>query len=152
MCLAPINAAAARPRGPEALKDNGKSSIIAGICHSCRSFLTDVAMLDRLQALKERFVEIEDLLARPEIAVDHERVQELAKERATLEDIVALFDQHTQVARQMEETRAILSESREEDIRALAQDELWSLGSKRGAWRTRCACRCCPRTATTTGM
>ena len=126
-----FNGGAARPREPKELKDNAKSSIIASACHSYRSFIKDVAMLDRLQALKERFVEIEDLLARPEISIDHERVQELAKERATLEDIVALFDQHNQVARQMEETRAILSESREEDIRALAQEELWSLGEQK---------------------
>ncbi|MBI4282500.1 MAG: peptide chain release factor 1 [Chloroflexi bacterium] len=88
-------------------------------------------MFDRLQALKERFTEIEDLLARPEIATDHERVQQLARERATLEDTVALFDQYTEVTQQLEETRAMLHESHEEDIKALAQEELDSLEARK---------------------
>ena len=84
-------------------------------------------MFDRLQALKERFTELEELLARPEIATDHERVQTLAKERATLEDTVALFDDYNEVTQQLEETRTILHESREDDIKALAQEEMESL-------------------------
>jgi len=84
-------------------------------------------VFDRLQALKERFTELEELLARPEIATDHERVQTLAKERATLEDTVALFDDYNEVTQQLEETRTILHESREDDIKALAQEEMESL-------------------------
>ena len=88
-------------------------------------------MFDRLRALKERFAEIEDLLARPEIATDHERVQALAKERATLEHTVALFDEYTDVSQQLEETRTILHESHEEDIKSLAQEEMESLQARK---------------------
>ena len=88
-------------------------------------------MFDRLQALKERFIEIEELLARPEISTDHERVQELAKERASIEGIVATFDQYNEIYQQLEETRAMLRESKEEDIRALAQEELDSLEERK---------------------
>ena len=88
-------------------------------------------MLDRLQALKGRFTEIEDLLARPEIATDHERVQALAKERAALENTVALFDEYSEVTQQLEETRTVLHESREEDIKALAQEEMESLQERK---------------------
>ena len=48
-------------------------------------------MFDRLQVLKERFTEIEDMLAIPEIATDHERVQVLARERSTLLEIVTIL-------------------------------------------------------------
>ena len=88
-------------------------------------------MFDRLQALKGRFTEIEELLARPEISTDHERVQELAKERASIEGIVATFDQYNEIYQQLEETRAMLRESKEEDIRALAQEELDSLEERK---------------------
>ncbi|MDP6494737.1 MAG: peptide chain release factor 1 [Dehalococcoidia bacterium] len=88
-------------------------------------------MFDRLHILKRRFIEIEELLVRPEVATDHERVQELAKERAAIEGTVAIFDQYSEVAQQLEETRSVLNESREEDIRALAQEEMNSLDEQK---------------------
>ena len=93
--------------------------------------MDDDTVLDRLRALKERFTEIEELLARAEIATDHERVQVLAKERASLEDTVALFDQYSEAAQQLKETRTILHESREDDIKALAREELESLEERK---------------------
>ncbi len=36
-------------------------------------------MYDRLQSVEQRFAEIEELLARPEVSTDRERVQALAK-------------------------------------------------------------------------
>ena len=89
-------------------------------------------VLDRLQALKRRFTEIEELLARLEIATDHERVQALAKERASLENTVVLFDEYNEVTQELGETRTILHESREEDIKALAQEEMESLQERKG--------------------
>ena len=51
-------------------------------------------VLDRLQALKRRFTEIEELLARLEIATDHEGVRALAEERASMEKTVDLFEEY----------------------------------------------------------
>ena len=88
-------------------------------------------MLDRLQTLSERFAEIEDLLARPEIATDPARLQELAKERSSLEDVVGLYERYERVARQLEDARAMLDESGDDDLKALAQDEIYSLERQR---------------------
>ena len=88
-------------------------------------------MFDRLQALKGRFTEIEELLARPEISTDHARVQELAKERASIEGVVATFDQYSEVAQQLGETRTMLHETTEADIKALAQEEMDSLEKRK---------------------
>ena len=88
-------------------------------------------MLDRLRGIARRFNEIEELLARPEIATDHERVQALAKERALIEGVVALYNEYREVSQQLEETRTILHESTEEDIRVLAQEEMESLQRRR---------------------
>ncbi len=88
-------------------------------------------MLDRLQTLSERFAEIEDLLARPEIATDPARLQELAKERSSLEDVVGLYERYERVARQLEGARAMLDESGDDDLKALAQDEVYSLERQR---------------------
>ena len=84
-------------------------------------------MLDRLQTLSDRFAEIEGLLARPEIATDPARLQELAKERASLEDVVGLYERYERVSRQLEDARAILEAGGDDDMRELAHDEVASL-------------------------
>ena len=88
-------------------------------------------MLERLQSLSERFTEIEGLLARPEIATDPGRLQELAKERASIEDVVELYERYESVSRQLEDARAILNEGGDEDLRALAQEEVHALEAQR---------------------
>ena len=88
-------------------------------------------MLERLQSISERFSEIEDLLARPEIATDPSRFQELAKERASIEDLVGLYERYERVSAQMEDARAILNEGGDEDLRALAEEEMSSLEVQR---------------------
>ena len=49
-------------------------------------------MLDRLQSLADRYEELTAQMGRPEVASDHERLQELAKERASLEEIVPFLN------------------------------------------------------------
>ncbi len=88
-------------------------------------------MLERLQSLSERFAEIEELLARPEISTDPGRLQELAKERASIENLVGLYDRYEGVTRQLDDTRALVEEGGDEDMRALAQEELLALEVQR---------------------
>jgi peptide chain release factor 1 len=88
-------------------------------------------VLDRLQALKGRFAEIEEMLARPEIATDHERVQELAKERSSIDGIVTIFNEYSDVTQQLKEARAMLRESHEDDLKALVQEEMSSLDGRK---------------------
>ena len=88
-------------------------------------------MLDRLQSLSERFAEIEELLARPEIATDPGRVHELAKERASIEDLVNLYERYESVAGQLVDARAILVEGGDEDLRELVHEEMSSLERQR---------------------
>ena len=88
-------------------------------------------MFDRLEALRQHFEEIEETLARPEVATDHGRVQTLAKERASIESLVSLYEEYRDVAQQVENTRAVLLETSEEDIKEMAQEELESLQERR---------------------
>ena len=90
-------------------------------------------MLDRLRSLSERFFEIEELLARPEVATDHDRVHELARERASLEEVVGLYERHVRLTRQMQDAGAIFAEGGDDDLRALAQEEMDSLERQRDA-------------------
>ena len=88
-------------------------------------------MFDRLETLRQHFEEIEETLARPEVATDHGRVQTLAKERASIESLVSLYEEYRDVAQQAEDTRTVLLETSEEDIKEMAQEEFESLQERR---------------------
>jgi len=80
--------------------------------------------LERLEVLERRFQQIEEEMARPEVASDPERLTQLARERADLERPVALFRRLKEVQKGMEEARALLEMEEDEDLRALAREEL----------------------------
>ncbi|MEX0785979.1 MAG: PCRF domain-containing protein, partial [Dehalococcoidia bacterium] len=58
-----------------------------------------MALADRLAAIEARFEELTAEMGRPEIAADHERVQALARERASLEEVVELHRDYRDVDR-----------------------------------------------------
>ena len=60
-------------------------------------------MLDKLKALEERFEGITEEMARPEVVADYQRLQTLAKERASLEEVVSLYRDLRGVAAEIEE-------------------------------------------------
>ena len=52
------------------------------------------SVFDKLDSVLRRYQDIEESLAKPEVATDFERVQELAKERASLEELVEISREH----------------------------------------------------------
>ena len=90
-------------------------------------------MFDRLAALEQRLQEIEEQMARPEVAADYERLQALARERASLEGVVALYRQHREVTRELEEAEALAREGGDPELAALAREEAERLRARRSA-------------------
>jgi len=78
-------------------------------------------MLERLSAVDNRFKEIEDELARA--AGDHQRVAELAQERAELESIVSAYRRYQSVNEELEQARLLL-DGDDLSIHDLAQAEV----------------------------
>ena len=87
-------------------------------------------MLDKLEDLARRFQEIENLMAQPEIASDFTQIQKLAKERASLEDLVITYNEYRQALTSKEEAESILSDSSDQEFATLAKEELAKLNSK----------------------
>ena len=81
-------------------------------------------MQDRLAAIGQRHEELTALMARPEVAADFTRLQELAKERASLDPVVALAARLREAARHVQEARTILDEESDPELLALAHDDL----------------------------
>ena len=63
-------------------------------------------MLDRLQSLVDRYEQLTAEMGRPELTADYERLQTLAKERASLEDIVSLYRRYRETERRDQRRRA----------------------------------------------
>ena len=87
-------------------------------------------MLNQLDKIEKRFVELEEEIARPEVAIDINRLQKLAKERAGIEDLVTAYRSYKETAWSLEETRKMLSESLEEELANLASEEVAVLKNK----------------------
>jgi peptide chain release factor 1 len=83
-------------------------------------------MWEKLKSTEDRYEELTRMMADPEIATDHTRVADLAREQRELEDIVELYREHRSTAEELEETRTLL-EGEDPDIQELAEAEVSKL-------------------------
>ena len=90
------------------------------------------SLADRLEGLRERFVEVGALLAEPEVASDPPRLRALAREHAELSPIVECFVQYNRTVGSIEDARAFLA-GPDPDLRALAQEEIDEAESRRAS-------------------
>jgi peptide chain release factor 1 len=88
-------------------------------------------MFDRLEATEQRYDDLTAEMARPEISGDYEKVQALAKERASIEDVVMLYRAWTGSAKAIAEARAVLGDA-DPEMSALAKEEIERLTVRRG--------------------
>jgi peptide chain release factor 1 len=89
-----------------------------------------MSMLDRLAEIEKRYEELTREMARPEVASDIKRLQVLARERASVEDLVNDYRQYQATTRSLKETRAMLQDELDEEMKALAKQEIESLEAK----------------------
>ena len=81
-------------------------------------------MLTRLSALEDRFVELTQLMADPEVAQDYEQVATYAKERADLEETVKSYRRYRQVLDELEMTYEMLAEEEDAELKEMAEEEI----------------------------
>ena len=87
-------------------------------------------MLDRLERIEKRYQELDKQMSAPEIASDLNQLQALAQERASIEDVVTKYREYRTTANALEETKAMLDDGLDEEMTALAKQELESLESQ----------------------
>lgn len=87
-------------------------------------------MWERLEQMEKRFNELEEQIAQPEVASDPKQLQKLAKERASIEDVVTKYRQYKSTTKALEETKAMHNEKLDEEMSALVKQEITSLQSK----------------------
>ena len=89
------------------------------------------SIFDKLIPVVARYNEIENTMSQPEIAVDFEKVQVLAKERASLEDLVGIAHQHQSLAKEQQDLKSISDEGGDAELVLMAREELDSVNSRR---------------------
>lgn len=81
-------------------------------------------MLDKLQALKERFIEVGQLIIQPDSMSDMSKYTKLNKEYRDLEKVVNLYDEYKLVKENITSTKEILEKEKDPDFREMAKTEL----------------------------
>lgn len=86
--------------------------------------MNSVSIEDKLAQIEERYEELERLLANPEVAADYNRVREYAQERSAIAELVETYRQSRSVRQQLDETRSMLGDEPDEEMRALVKQEI----------------------------
>ena len=88
------------------------------------------SVFDKLDSVLRRYEEIEETMARPEVAIDFERIQELAKERAPLEELVEISRKHQKLSHEREDLGQLLQEESDPELTSMAREELESVNER----------------------
>ena len=80
-------------------------------------------MIEKLQKIIGRFTELETALTDPAVLADNNKVTEIAKERSSMEAVVAEAKKYIELQEQIAEYREIMN-SDDEDLKEIAKDDL----------------------------
>jgi peptide chain release factor 1 len=93
-------------------------------------------MFDRLNQIEAKYEELTRALASPEVIADSSRYQKTAKTHSELSEIVEKYREYKDLQRGIEESKTMVAEETDADLRAYAQEELTRLEERLGLAET----------------
>jgi peptide chain release factor 1 len=87
-------------------------------------------MIEQLEKIEKRFNEITHQMTTPEVLSDPKQLQVLAKERAGIEEVVSKYAEYKATLKSLEDTKAMLGESLDEQLVLMAKEEIKTLQEK----------------------
>src|ERR1700740_206000 len=87
-------------------------------------------MFERLDQIEARYEELTNALASPDIVNDSARYQKTAKAHAEIAPIVEKYREYRDLTKGIAESKSVLAEEKDPDMRAYAQEELDRLESR----------------------
>jgi peptide chain release factor 1 len=87
-------------------------------------------ILDKLEGVKDRFQEVNQLISQPEIITDMKRYVQLNKEYKELEPVVRAYEEYKNILSNISSAKEILSGEKDEELREMAKEELDELSGK----------------------
>jgi peptide chain release factor 1 len=88
-------------------------------------------MFDKLLEVEKRFEQIQQSLMEPGVADNQKRYRELMKEMSDLEKIVTVFREYKKIRSDLDGNKNILETENDEELRAMAKEEMASLEASR---------------------
>lgn len=88
-------------------------------------------MLDRLQALADRYEKLSELLCDPDVASDPKRLRELSKEQSDLQAAYDAYTEYKQVSQQLDDAKEMLAEKLDDDMREMVKMEVDELSERK---------------------
>src|SRR5262249_39177798 len=95
------------------------------------------AMIQKLEQVERHYEELAQTLAQPDTARDRKRFAALSKEYKDLTPLVEAFRDYRRVLGEVEGAKAMLAHEKDEDLRAMARDELAGLTTRQAALEDR---------------
>src|SRR4051812_1023376 len=89
-------------------------------------------MFDRLDQIEARYEELTQALASPEITGDSARYQKTAKAHSEISEIVEKYREYKDLVKGIAESKAVLADEKDPEMRAYAQEELAKLEPRVG--------------------
>ncbi|MEK7799091.1 MAG: peptide chain release factor 1 [Acidobacteriota bacterium] len=87
-------------------------------------------MLNRLAAIEAKFDQLAHQMSDPSLVSDQDRYRQVTKSYSELEKTVARYSEYKNVVRQIQESQSLMND---EEMRAMAREELLSLEQRREA-------------------
>lgn len=84
-------------------------------------------MLDRLQSVEDRYEKLNQLLMDPDIINDSKKLREYSKEQSDLQETVEAYREYKEVKEQISDTKSMLEEKLDAEMREMAKEELSEL-------------------------
>lgn len=88
-------------------------------------------MLDKLQAMADRYDKLSELLCDPDVANDAGRLRELSKEQSDLQDIYEAYKEYKSTLEQLQDAKSMLGEKLDDEMKQMVKLEVDELSEKK---------------------
>jgi len=88
-------------------------------------------VLDRLQALADRYEKLSELLCDPDVSSDPKRLRELSKEQSDLQGAYDAYTEYKQVCQQLDDAKEMLGEKLDDEMREMVKMEVDELSERK---------------------
>lgn len=88
-------------------------------------------MIDKLQAVEDKYLELESLISDPDVISDMTKWQKYNQEHAALTEIVEKFREYKKICATIDEDKAMFDEDIDSDMRHMLEDEVKELSVRR---------------------
>ena len=88
-------------------------------------------MFEKLDEVEGRYAELNSMLADPSITSDPEQLMKISKEHSQLKEVVDTYKAYQSAGEELEQSKEMLAESDDDEMRQLIREEITSLEAQR---------------------